>query len=136
MTNLSKLTLMSVVAVSMAIVGGQAMAQSSGFNGGNGGGTASAATDDGEPGDGSSGGGRRGWGPKSSVGGPILCATPSCMAAAAVVTHVPGKPRRPTRPQPTRLKPAEGCSKIRYVYPNGTVIIQSDCPRPVLGTHR
>jgi hypothetical protein len=134
MTNLRELTLMSVVAVSMTIAGGQAMAQSSNGNGG--GSTASAGTDQDASADGSSGGGRRGWGPKSSVAGPILCATPSCMAAAAVVTHVPGKPRRPVRPQPVRVKPAEGCSKIRYVYPNGTVIIQSDCPRPVLGTHR
>ncbi|GGE92489.1 hypothetical protein H1W37_11270 [Stappia taiwanensis] len=136
MTDLRRLTFLSLVTVSMAIAGSQAMAQSSTSGGNGGGGTASAGTDQGASVDGSSGGGRRGWGPKSSVAGPILCATPSCMAAAAAVTHVPGKPRRPVRPRPVRLKKEEGCSKIRYVYPNGTVIIQSDCPRPVLGTHQ
>ncbi|WP_029060170.1 hypothetical protein [Stappia stellulata] len=130
MTDLRKMTLMSVVTLTMAFGASQAMAQSSAGQGGGGGGASQSASVDG-----SSGGGRRGWGPKSSVGGPILCATPSCMATAAAATHVPGKPRRPAR-TPILKKQEEGCSKIRYVYPNGTVIIQSDCPRPVIGTHR
>jgi hypothetical protein len=56
----------------------------------------------------------------------------SAGASAPPLTHVPGRGQN-RRPVALREVPAESCSTIRYVYPNGTVIVQKDCPRAVIG---
>ncbi|WP_186394975.1 hypothetical protein [Stappia sp. TSB10GB4] len=83
--------------------------------------------------------GGRVWSHKEPADGVILCATRSCMKSspAAAVTHVPNNPNG--RPYRRPIVENETCSTTRYVYPNGTVIVQSSCPRAVMGvisTHR
>ncbi len=78
--------------------------------------------------------GGRVWSHKGAADGVILCATRECMdsRAAATLTHVPNNPnRRPRRHRPAK---SETCDTVRYVYPNGTVVVQSMCPRAVMGT--
>ena len=132
MPNFQKLILAGVTALSMALASTGAPAQSSGKGGGNNGGTSS--TDSSPP---TGGGGSKVWSHRGSANGVILCATRECMGsetAAMVVTHSPNYPRRRYgRERIVQTPPAENCSKTRYVYPNGTVIIQSTCPRAVLG---
>ncbi len=138
MFELKTLTMAGVTALSLAIASTGALAQAS--NNGNGGGATSSATDTSPP---TGGGGSKVWSHRGPASGVILCASRDCMGsdtAAAVVTHSPNYPRRRHgRERIVQVPPAENCSKIRYVYPNGTVVIQSTCPRAVLGytaTHR
>lgn len=130
MFELKTLTLAGVTALSMALASTGALAQAS--TNGNGGGATSSTTDSSPP---TGGGGSKVWSHRGPASGVILCATRECMGsetAAAVLTHSPNYPRR-RRQQIVQTPPAENCSKTRYVYPNGTVVIQSTCPRAVLG---
>ncbi|WP_439528197.1 hypothetical protein [Pannonibacter sp.] len=69
---------------------------------------------------------------------PIVCASRSCMdrqAAASgpythVVTHVPNKqPRKPRRPIP--LKESERCQDRWIQWPNGLIVNERECFRPL-----
>lgn len=132
MFELKTLTLAGVTALSLALASTGALAQAS--TNGNGGGATTSATDTSPP---TGGGGSKVWGHRGPANGVILCASRDCMGsetAAAVVTHSPNYPRRRYGRAPVvQLPPADNCSKVRYVYPNGTVVIQSTCPRAVRG---
>lgn len=116
---------LTTMALALAAVGDGAHAKNN-----NGQGSQSSGTE-------SSGG--RVWSHNGAADGVILCATRSCMktSPAAAVTHVPNNPNG--RPYRRPVVENETCSTTRYVYPNGTVIVQSSCPRAVMGvisTHR
>ncbi|QGZ36313.1 hypothetical protein [Stappia indica] len=115
----------TVLALTMAGATGTALANNNGSN--NTGGTTAGQSQGGS----SSG---RVWSHKGPAEGVILCATRECMnsRSAATLTHVPNNPNgRPRRHRPAK---SETCDTVRYVYPNGTVVVQSNCPRAVMGT--
>lgn len=120
---------LTTMALALTAVGDSAHANNA--NGGQGAGRGQSSDTD------SSGG--RVWSHKGAADGVILCATRKCMdsKAASVVTHVPNDRNRHPHRRP--VVENETCSTTRYVYPNGTVIVQSSCPRAVMGvtsTHR
>lgn len=132
MTAFRKLTLATVLALTMAGTAGTAFANSTAGNGG-----PAAGAGAGQSQGGSSSG--RVWSYKGAADGVILCATPKCMKAqqAAAPTHASNYPGGlPRKPLPST---AASCDTVRYVYPNGTIIVQPTCPRVVKGaisTHR
>lgn len=129
MTKLRKFALATTAALTLSLAGTAGMAQSN-STAGNGG--PAAGTGAGQSQGGSSSG--RVWSYKGAADGVILCATTKCMSAqtAAAPPNSPNYPGGP--PAKPRLAGGETCDTVRYVYPNGTVVVQSMCPRPVMGT--
>ncbi|WP_067339702.1 hypothetical protein [Stappia indica] len=128
MTKLRKFALATTAALTLTMAGAAGTAQANNNNNNNNGGTGAGQSQGGS----SSG---RVWSYKGAADGVILCATRTCMdsrTAAARRTHSPNYPG--TVPGKPRLAGGEACDTVRYVYPNGTVVVQSMCPRPVMGT--
>lgn len=118
-------------ALALAIGGGGALAQSS--NNSNGGGDPGPSAGSAPTG----GGGGRVWSFRGAAHGPILCASADCMGGGSGAAPFAAATSSPNYPGYGRVevpvRPAENCSETRYVYPNGTVIVQKDCPRVILG---
>jgi hypothetical protein len=132
MITLKTLAITGLTALSICSFSASGMAQSAGAGGG---GSSAASSSDGQ-----GGGGSRTWSFRGSANGPIICASAACMARATSPAAAAGTPpSNYQRPDRVRNLPAESCNTVRYVYPNGTVIVQKECPRAVTGvisTHR
>lgn len=125
MTTLRKFALATTAALTLTMAGaaGSALANNNNNNGGAGAGQSQGGSSSG-----------RVWSHKGAAEGVILCATRECMdtRTAAALTHASNNPnKRPRKPLPAA---GENCDTVRYIYPNGTVIVQSMCPRAVTGT--
>lgn len=131
MLKLRTLAMVGLTTMALALTAAGDGAHANNANGGQGAGRGQSSGTE------SSGG--RVWSHKGAADGVILCATRSCMktSPAAAATHVPNNPNG--HPYRRPVVENETCSTTRYVYPNGTVIVQSSCPRAVMGvisTHR